>query len=441
MKLFKHQKEEVELLSENSAFALFAEQGTGKTIPMLKHISDLIMIGEVETCLIVAPLSGLGAWERDIEKFDSFRKALLKKAVTLINYDKVWRREEYYKPYDCLVLDEAHAIAYLNSNRTRFFLGYKRGKKEILGLNKMCKYKYLLTGTPISNGKLEQYYPLLEFLRPGILNTYNEFRARYLTERQIPGTYATFIVGYRNKEELLKLVSRYSYRVTKKECLDLPEKLPDEVIYCDLQEKKLYKSAEKDMYVEALDLIIPNPLSLTVKARQICSGAIIDEFGTTHELKCDKDKMLLEMIESLGGRKIVVFCEFTASINKIKTALDKNKITYLELSGQQKDKKIWKKFQDSNDYQVMITQYKSGCSAIDLFTASYMVFYEPPLSTTTIEQARDRIHRIGQNEACNYYWFITKDTIEEDIYKRLVNKQDCNSDWLKQIAEYRKSKL
>ena len=370
----------------------------------------------------MAPLSTLGSWKRDLDKLSPLRQRLASK-ITLINYDKIWRREEYQRPWDCIVLDEAHAIAHRTSKRS----------KCLLKLAKDAPYRYLLTGTPQSNGRLEDYYSLMEFLEPGLLGSWREFTAHYTVERRLPGSFVNIIVGYRNQEELLEKVGNYSFRVMKRDCLDLPDKLPDEVILCELKEKAKYKQAMKD-FIEEFDMTIGNPLTKVMKLRQISSGFVFDDYGDLHALKCDKLARLEEIITSIEGQ-VVVFCEFQYSIDAISALLDKKKINYVTLDGRQKDKTIWRQFQTDGNIKVIICQYLTANAGIDLFASSHMVFYEPNLSTTVISQARDRIHRIGQSQPCSYYWLITEGTIEEEIYKRLAEKTDFNASCLEEIAK------
>ena len=422
MKLYKHQERALELLAEHDSFALFMEQGTGKTIPALIHVTNLLIAGDIDDCLIVAPLSTLGSWKRDLEKLSPMRQRLASK-ITLINYDKVWRREEYQREWDCIVLDEAHAIAHRTSKRS----------KCLLNLAKTAKYRYLLTGTPQSNGRLEDYYSLMSFLQPNILGSWREFTARYTIERRLPGSFVNIICGYRNQEELLSLVGDYSYRVMKRDCLDLPDKLPDELILCELKEKQKYKQALKD-FIEEFDMTIGNPLTKVMKLRQISSGFVYDEYGDLHPLKCDKLARLEELIDSIEG-KVVVFCEFQYSIDQISDLLNKKKLKYVALDGRQKDKTVWRSFQTDHEIKVIICQYLTANAGIDLFASSHTVYYEPNLSTTVIEQSRDRIHRIGQSQPCSYYWMLTEGTIEEDIYKRLADKTDFNKSCLEEISK------
>ena len=99
IKLYAHQEIALSYTRVQNGFALFMEQGTGKTLPSLFRILDLIKSKEVKTVLVVGPKSALGAWERDIELFNATDSKLLQKHITLINYDKVWRGKTYDNTY------------------------------------------------------------------------------------------------------------------------------------------------------------------------------------------------------------------------------------------------------------------------------------------------------------------------------------------------------
>lgn len=403
----------LDLLTSYDQFALFAEAGCGKTIPILYHITNLFMSGEIKDCLIVCPASVRGSWRRDIEKLSGLRRPYTKN-ITVVSYDLVWRREEYEKDWDCIVLDESHCIASRTSKRTKF----------LQRLKNRSKYRYILTGTPMHNGHYEDYWSQMEFLIPGYLGTYNEFCAHHTVQRQLPGTYVRIIVKYRNVQELLDKIGQKAYYIDKKSCLDLPEKLPPVVIDCELQEKLKYKQALKS-FIQEYDMNIGNPMSIIVKLRQLCSGFVIDDYGDTHELKCEKIKMLDELIDSISG-KIVIFAEFTYSLEQIHKLLDKKKITYLTLDGRQSNKSIWREFQSNEDIRIIVCQYRSANAGIDLYEASNMIFYEPTQSSTVVDQAMARIHRNGQTRNCSYYWLLTEKTVEHDVYDRVVNGIDFN---------------
>ena len=414
MKLFNHQKIALELLSTHDQFALFMEQGTGKTMPMLYHITNLFMGDEIKSCLIVCPASVKGSWSRDIDKLPERRRKFTK-GIEVVSYDLVWRREYYDKEWDCIVLDESHSIAARTSKRTKF----------LHKLKNKSHYRYILTGTPMHNGHYEDYWSQMDFLIPGILGTYREFCAHYTIERQLPGTYVKIIVKYRNTEELLDIIRQKAYYIDKESCLDLPDLLPPTIIECELQEKLKYKQALKS-FIEEYDMNIGNPMSIILKLRQLCSGFVIDDYGDLHETKCQKIKVLDELLDSFSG-KVVIFAEFIYSLEQIHKLLEKKKIPYLTLDGRQNDKTVWKKFQEDKDIKVIVCQYRSANAGIDLFASSNMIFYEPTQSSTVVDQAMARIHRNGQTRNCSYYWLLTDKSVEYDIYNRVTNGIDFNS--------------
>ena len=400
----------------NDNFALFMEQGCGKTLPTLCRILELGKEGKIKNCLIVAPKATMGAWYRDCELFGE-DKAYLENLISVINYDSVWRKGKGYdRQWDCIVLDESHYIKNRNSKRASF----------LLKLSLKAKYRYILTGTPIGNGQLENIWSQYAFLKPTVIRgriaskifgTYKQFEDRYCILNQWWKPYR-----YINVDELQDIINQYCYRVTKAECLDLPEKLPDEVYDIELKEPKLYKELHKHSTIEEMDLLAENPLARMTKLRQICSGFLND--GTEiHELKCEKLKVLEEFLDG-WEKKLVIFCEFKYSIKAISSLLNKLKIKHVTLDGEQKDKQIWRKFQSDPQIQVIICQYQSGSAGIDLYSADTIIFYEPTLRSNILEQAKDRIHRIGQTSKCSYIHFITKGTIEVAIYRALKNYND-----------------
>lgn len=307
-----------------------------------------------------------------------------------------------------------------------------------MALSKYVEYKYILTGTPLANGHLENFYTLTNFIKTDTFPSWKEFAAHYLKMRRLPGTFIDIITGYRNKEELLDIVGRNSIRVYKKDCIDLPDKLEDEVVYVDCKEPKMYKEALEN-FIEELDIIIDRPLTKIIKLRQLLSGHIKNEVGETIQLKTDKLKITWELIENIGS-KVIIFAEFKESIRQISEMLNDKKVKYVILDGDQKDKNIWKKFQADESIQVIICQYASANAGIDLYQSSHTIFYEPNLSTTVISQAKDRSHRIGVKNPCNYYWLINRDTIEEDIYKTLLRNEDFNQDALLAIMKNKMKK-
>jgi SNF2 family DNA or RNA helicase len=376
---------------------------------------------------------------------------ILKKGITLINYDKVWRGENkspYYRKWGCIVLDEAHSIKNRTSRRGKF----------ILKIGCMADYRYILTGTPIANGQLENIFALYAFLDPYIDrgNVYSNIFKNFmegLDGKTYKGSYQEFInrycilnmyhkpSSYIHVNELQEIIDEHSYRVKKVDCLDLPDKLPDEIIKVDLLEKTLYKKLATESALIDYDILAENPLSRMIKLRQLASGHIKLDSGDLIEVKNDKLSVLEELFEGYeDDKKVVIFAEFKYSIKKISELLSKKKIKYIVLDGDQKDKTIWRKFQSDKSIKVIVCQYQTASAGIDLFSSDTIIFYEPTLRSNTLEQARDRIHRTGQKNKCSYIHLLTRGTIEVDIYRALAGYSDFNERLFSEYMEsYRKN--
>jgi len=429
--LYNHQKLALQYLRTNDTFALFMEQGCGKTLPTLCRILELCKQNEINNALIVAPKATMGAWYRDIEKFSEADQKIFKNCVTIINYAMVWRGKTYDKYWDCIVLDESHKIKNRTTKRAKF----------LLKLALKSKYRYILTGTPISNGQLENIWSQFAFLEPVVIHgriaskifgTYTQFEDKYCFLNQYWKPYK-----YKHVDELQDIIAEHSYRVTKAECLDLPEKLPDEIYDIELKEPKLYKELHKNSTVEEFGMLAENPLARMTKLRQVCSG-FLNDGEITHELKCDKINILEDFLDG-WEKKLVIYCEFRHSIKAVSALLTKLKIKYVTLDGEQKDKLIWRKFQSDPKIQVIVCQYQSASTGIDLFAASTIIYFEPTLSSNILEQSKDRIHRNGQHEPCSYIHFITKGTVENAIFRALKGYTDFNEKLFTQyIFEYQK---
>lgn len=442
VKLYRHQEIALSYMRANNFFALFMEQGTGKTLPALCRILDLLRSGSIEEALVVAPKSALGAWERDIELFDDLDRDILRGGITLINYDKVWRgndKSPYWKKYGAIILDEAHNIKNRSSQRAKF----------LLKLACMSDYRYLLTGTPIGNGQLENIYSLYTFLDPYLERgrvcskifggSYQKFQDRYciLNMYHKPSSYI-------HVKELQEIINAHSYRVKKIDCLDLPEKLPDEVVKVDLLEKTLYKKLATESAILEYEILAENPLSRLVKLRQLSSGYLTYREGREDkllDLKTEKLSVLEEILEGYpDDKKVVIFAEFKYSIAKISELLRKMKIRFVALDGDQKEKTIWRKFQADKRIRVIVCQYQTANAGIDLFASDTIIYYEPTLRSNILEQSRDRIHRTGQKEKCSYIHLLTRGTVEVDIYRALTGYSDFSEALFTRYMEgYRRS--
>ena len=421
MTLFPHQERMLETLTEQEAFGLFWKPRVMKTLPVALHITNLIMSGKAKDALVIAPKSALGAWKRDFCTFKGKRLEATKQ-IKLVNYEKVWRRKEYESGADIIVLDESHKIANRKSKQSKFIK--KIGRK--------AKYRYILTGTPMGQGRLQDLWNQMDFLIPNLLGKYQDFESKYCITRRLPNTFVTIITGYRNKEELLGIIAPYVSFLTLDDIAEMPEDMPDNIVVCPQPNKFIQSGVKKD-YVKEYDIIIPNPAVKLNKLRQVASGFIIDEDGESHVISDTKRFAFGELLDELGDEKIVVFCEFTQSIDSVHIELSKRGISHIVLDGRQKNKEIWKMFQDEDHIRAIVCQYQTANAGIDLWKADNMIFYEPSQSTLMTEQSRERIKRAKNPKPKYYHWLIAKNSVELKILRQLKKHEDftlnCMEEW------------
>ncbi|MFA7030312.1 MAG: helicase-related protein, partial [Candidatus Cloacimonadaceae bacterium] len=75
----------------------------------------------------------------------------------------------------------------------------------------------------------------------------------------------------------------------------------------------------------------------------------------------------------------------------------------------------------------LVIQSKSGNAGLDLTVTNNVVFYTMPESYIVYHQCKSRIRRIGQEQECNYYHMICRDTVEERVYDSLKRKKSFST--------------
>lgn len=437
-KLRPHQEIGLEQLAENDRFALLWDMRTGKTLPALIDATDKIIAGEADNWLWIAPLSALGAVPNNARLLSPERQEAVKK-ITLINYDKLsrrdskWQKEIRATQWDGITLDEGHKIKNPKSNTARFILGTARMKYRD-GICRGVPYRRFLSGTPVANSHYENFWSMLSFLGVEGLS-YEAWTSRFCVTKNIPGTYARMIVGYRDEEYLLQKVATVSSTVRLQDVTNAPDDNPDFVVNVPWSDKvnpapfgvdtqTLYKQT-MDSYIDALDMVMDNPMARMTRLRMIASGSISDDERQLYPLASNKTKYTMDVVENFEG-KVVVFHFFATSGDEFAFELERKKIPFKRLNGRTPSSEkttVWRDFQDDPDCKVFLAQINSGGTGIDLYTADMIVFMEPCLSSVDLEQARKRIADVNATAAKSFVFMLTEDSIECEIYEKLKNHE------------------
>lgn len=390
--------------------------------------------------LIVAPLSILSVWEAEFAQFAAFDYALAvltgdgaKKADTLrhmngtalqvavVNYESAWRMERELSAWgpDLIVCDEGHKIKTHNISASKAMhrLGAKAG------------YRLLLTGTLITNKAIDVFSPY-KFLNPTIFGTsFYAFRSRYFD-----------MVGYGNHTPVLKksmeaeLSARLhsiAYRAAKADCLDLPE-TTDVVRQVELEPaaRKIYRSLVKESFAELAsgEVTAPNVLTRLLRLSQLTGGFLgNDENAAVQQISSAKLSAMEDILDSAvaEGQKLVIIARFLPEIRAICKELDGRGLRYACITGEVQDRAAQvAQFQNDPDVPVFVGQIATAGLGLTLTAASTMVFYSLDYSMSNYEQAKARIHRVGQRNPCTYIHLIAKGTVDEKVLTALRNKAD-----------------
>jgi len=233
------------------------------------------------------------------------------------------------------------------------------------------------------------------------------------------------------EQDLMKRLHSIAFRATKAECLDLPE-TTDIVRYVELEPAamKIYKDLVRDSYAELghSEVTVTNILTRLLRLSQITGGFIGgDEGGPVQRISTAKEEALEDIIEDVlqSGKKLVIMARFIPEINAICRLLEKKGIRYSLLMGGVKDRdEQVAAFQNDPEVQVFVGQIATAGLGVTLTAASTMVFYSLDYSMSNFEQARARIHRVGQRENCTYLYLTAKGTVDEKVLKALRDKAD-----------------
>lgn len=378
MKLYKFQEEYFKNVKPNWIYDM--DTGTGKTIMALHHWKIFYPDKKV---LIVAPASKVkeGGWQRTIEEFTPNMN------YEIMSYNKMAKVWEQYFDY-FVILDECHRI------------------KNSVGVWGKSAYELTLqsagfvglSATPIPNGWEDaiNYFKMFDFVKN---------KTQFIRDFCVTSTRWGYleILNYKHQNVLKRWWESISLRLNKDEALELPELSFEEVYF---KSSPIYKAIKKDRYYDGI--AYDNNMSLRHGLR----------INTALKDKC---KYLKDFLEDTR-QNVIVFYNYDDELEEIKKNIPKEKEVY-QCNGKVKNyplKNEWKNIKNT----VTLANYKSGSEAVEFTYGTIIIYFSPTDSYTEYVQSIGRCYRNGQNNKVTVYKYITKKTIEEQIYSALNKKED-----------------
>lgn len=325
--------------------------------------------------------------------------------IGIINYDLLFRRDWFRTlEHFTVMLDESSLIANETAKRTRFILKMKPDNV------------ILLSGTPTS-GRYEKLWSQCCLLGWNI--TKKAFWKSYIETQWIEeGEFKHEVVtGYKHVSHLKKKLAEHGAVFLKtEEVLTLPEQIEQKI---KVSPTKEYKHFMKNGYVqfsgklyatthcngdenfyEAVELVGDTSLTKILHARQLC--------GQYHKEKLEAFRDLVQSTEE----RLIVFYNFTAEYLAMVDAIQDLDRPQSIMNGRQKQMLNYEQYSNS----VTFIQYQAGAMGGNFQKANKVIYFTLPLgqgSCDLWEQSKKRIHRIGQNRTCFYYYLLVKNSIEE----------------------------
>jgi SNF2 family DNA or RNA helicase len=241
------------------------------------------------------------------------------------------------------------------------------------------------------------------------------------------------VVGYQNLDELSKNVNEFSYRVLKKECLDLPDKIYQRrEVELTPEQKKVYKQL-KDYAIAELDsheiVSVTSILTQILRLHQVICGFVRHDNGEEVEVKSNRLDELLNILQEIQG-KTIIWANYQYDIKRILKTLQEitgteSVATYYGETPDEERQEIIRRFQDPNSQlQYLVSNTQTGGYGITLTEASNVIYYSNNYDLEKRLQSEDRAHRIGQTNKVTYIDLVAKGTVDEKIVKALRNKLD-----------------
>lgn len=456
---------------------IFVSGNSGKTKVMLDNIGTLYDSEHITGAIILAPKGVYMNWSEkeipthmsdDIEKeilvwkasdSDGKKRAIAKriqnwngKSLQLLVYNieslisekGMVLLSDFIKRHRGKVLalvDESTCIKNHKAKRT----------KAAISVGKKCLARRIATGSPVTNSPLD-LYSQCAFLDKNLLGfgSFYSFRNTYANIEKVQnrqGQSYEKILSYKNLDQLSKRLDEFSFRITKKECLDLPDKIyvtrdvdltPEQVkLYKEMSEYQ-FAMLEKEGQIHEMSAQIV--LTKLLRLHQLLCGTFVSDEGEIQTIPNNRIGALQEILDETSG-KVIIWATYRNDIFQIARMLQENYgpdsfVTYFGDTSPDERTEAIRKFQDEDSpVQFFLGNVQTAGRGITLTAASTVVYYSNNFSLELRQQSEDRAHRLGQKNKVTYIDLVVRHSLDEKIIKSLIEKRNIANEILKDDLE------
>lgn len=480
------QLEALRRMNGRDYYALFMEQGTGKTWTLLADAERQYAAGLIDTVLVFAPKgvhtnwvlreipehlevphvarawsSGMGVRARArVDEILAVRPVgeVMPLRILAMNHDSLLTKDGFAYARKFLLATNAYGIvdesgAFKNHNAAR--------TKALMKLRFLMKTRRIADGTPVTQAPMDVFAPM-EFLENGTLGTtsYRAFVAEFAevlpaghwnvkaiidrnpalaarlkanphkAEQMMPQLIRRDEANqpvYRNLDKLSRLLAPNSFRVLKSECLDLPEKVYTQVFF-DLTPKQraAYKLLEDQLRIELADgsFDTVSALAALMKLQQVTSG-FVNVNGEPMMVGESNPRIdaVMTAVRSCSG-KFIVWARFREEIALIVAALKADGIETAEYHGGVGDagRELAIDAFQKGSVRAFVSNQQAGGVGLTLTAAEDAIYCSNSYNLRHRLQSEDRCHRIGTKWTVRYTDIVATETIDEPIARALQKK-------------------
>ena len=438
---FPFQQDAFNLVKDKEYFAIFHEQGLGKTKIAIDLLYHWLKEEVVDSVLIITKKSLISNWTSELKfhgnmhplilssnKAENFERMSLPGYVYLCNYETIRGNTESFNKFlkfrkVGVILDESTQIKTPSSKITQ----------SLHSIAGEAKRRIIMTGTPLSNRPYD-IWSQIYFLDFGerLGNNFDDFKERYDLSNELSKDYSGRIIFENNLKLLSKKLQDCTIRETKKTAgIELPgRRFIAETIEMDPKQKILYKKLQEELSAQVIKdgkLVIEDVeviLKRLIRLVQICSNPrLVDErydqetpkFLSTKKIT---DKAILE------NCKVIVWTNFVENVEWICNYFNNKGIVGISGIVKPKDRDyLISEFRNNDDINILVATPGVAREGLTLVEANYSIFFDRNFSLENYLQAQDRIYRISQTKDCYIYKLIHKDSIDEWVDSLLDAKE------------------
>jgi len=408
------------------------EMGLGKTLQALAWLQLERIHAEHrgKPAIVICPTSLVDNWAHEAAHFTPELKVLTMSGAQrhenfelISTYDLVitsyalLRRDvdEYHNHvFSSIILDEAQNIknrATQNATSVKMLTGGSH---------------FVLTGTPMENS-VADLWSIMDFLLPGYLGLYQEFRENYEIPLSVPGdaVYESAQIRLRRKLHPFLLRRRKA---------DVAKDLPPKIVRFSWSkltgdQQEVYDRILNHSQTEIRSMVKQKGfdksrmaiLTALLRLRQVCCHLSLlgDVNPLPHSTEPSaKLEQFFELFDQAvsDGHRILVFSQFVKMLTALRKALDERGIPYCYLDGSSKNRmESVHTFNTDASIPLFLISLKAGGTGLNLTGADMVIHFDPWWNPAVEDQATDRAHRIGQKNTVYSIKMITSGTVEEKV--------------------------